>query len=331
MSPRKCLWQLSFRVNAEREEEARTEVYALTGANPASHARPDDKRVRVDVYLDNNQKARTARRQLAHRRPTVRKLPYENWAETWKKHFPIQRIGKRMVIKPTWKKYRARPGEIVIELDPGLSFGTGQHPTTRFCLRMIERLFTHPLNARVKRATGTPDTRVRVAGHGDAGVLRLHATQMPLNFLDIGTGSGILAIAAAKLGYRPVHAVDNDSQAIRVARANFRNNVGGGLRRATFRAASLHDLRATTKVAVVAANLLADLILARRRKLSSLVAPGGFLILAGILVSEARDVERAFRRLGLKTFACERNRNWAGFVFHEPKKGIAREKDRRHR
>lgn len=284
MSARKNLWQLSFRISENRAEEARAEAYALTGANPATHSRAGETTVRVDIYLDSKEKAQTARRLLHHRRPTVRKLPYANWAESWKKHFRIQRIGKRVVIKPSWKKYNARRGDVLIELDPGLSFGTGQHPTTRFCLRMIERF---------------------------------SSSRPPRSFLDIGTGSGILAIAAAKFGYAPVRAVDNDAQAIRVARANFRTNVGGRLGRATFRVASLHELTTTDRFDIVAANLLADLIIAKRRKLTALVAPGGHLILAGILVRESPVINRVFRSLGLKTFACERNGNWAGFVFHK--------------
>ena len=276
------LWCFSVRVAPEEEEHVCNELHERTGSWPVVRQRPSSRMVWVECYSASRSRLRRAQRQMRRAGSRLRFVPHEDWAENWKKHFRVQRIGKRIVIKPSWKRHRARPGEVVIELDPGLSFGTGQHPTTRFCLQMIERL--------CDRCS---------------------------SLLDVGTGSGILAIAAAKLGFAPVLAVDNDPQAVRVARANLRKNMGGRLRRATLLLASLESLPSSPKRAVVVANLLADLILAQRRKLASLVAPGGFLILAGILTRETAQIRRAFWTLGFETFACERTRNWAGLAFHK--------------
>ena len=149
------------------------------------------------VYID----ARTGTRTItiySPARPTgltcptgrlrIRKLD-PDWKESWKRHFKPMEIGDALLIKPSWSKKRARKSQKVIVLDPGLSFGTGQHATTSFCLDEIVRL---------KRSASSPR--------------RLQS------FLDIGTGSGILAIAAAKMGYAPIYAIDYDSDAVRIAR-----------------------------------------------------------------------------------------------------------------
>ena len=116
---------------------------------------------------------------------------HRDWAEAWKRHFKPISIGHQLLVKPNWSKRRALAGQAVVVIEPGLSFGTGQHPTTHFCLEQL------------------------------AGSRKVSATQ---SFLDIGTGSGILAIAAAKLNYGPVEAFDFDPDAIRVAQTNGRRN-----------------------------------------------------------------------------------------------------------
>ena len=118
-----------------------------------------------------------------------RSLRTGEWEQTWKAHFTLLRMGQRLVVTPSWIKYNACPEEIVVTIDPGLAFGTGHHPTTRLCLEMLDEL-VHP------------------------------GTQV----LDLGTGSGILAIAAAGLGATQVLALDTDPVAIRMARRNIRTN-----------------------------------------------------------------------------------------------------------
>src|SRR5262249_14377182 len=129
--------------------------------------------------------------QLGPAKIVIKKVARDDWAQSWKKYFKVIEVGSALLIRPSWSKRRPRNGQALITLDPGLSFGTGQHPTTSFCLEQIV------CSRRLGQAK---------------------------SFLDIGTGSGILAIAAAKLGYAPVHAFDFDATAVRVAKANFRKN-----------------------------------------------------------------------------------------------------------
>ncbi|HWQ13160.1 MAG TPA: 50S ribosomal protein L11 methyltransferase, partial [Roseiflexaceae bacterium] len=123
----------------------------------------------------------------------VRQLEEQDWAHAWKRYYTVQRIGARAVVVPSWHEYQPRPGDIVLRLDPGMAFGTGLHPTTRLCVVLLENY--------VK-----PDVRA----------------------LDLGCGSGILAIAAAHLGARPVLALDTDPIAVTATRENAeRNGLAG--------------------------------------------------------------------------------------------------------
>src|SRR5262249_55485078 len=160
-----------------------------------------------------------------------------------------------------WSRRRARKGQATVVLDPGLSFGTGQHPTTAFCL---EQLVTR-----------------RVRGQ-------------PQSLLDLGTGSGILAIAAAKLGYVPIRAVDCDAEAVRTARGNAcRNRLSHQVRFLQQDVAKLPD-RQSKKYSIVCANLLAPLLLAERRRILGQLENSGVLIAAGILKTEFSQLQRAF-------------------------------------
>ncbi len=135
-------------------------------------------------------KIKTCGLEIGASRILITKLPREDWAESWKRHFKPLVIGDALLIKPTWSKRRPRKGQALVVLDPGLSFGTGQHPTTEFCLRELVQAWErrHPC-----RRVSTRNTATRRQGCR-------RSQELPSSFLDIGTGSGILAIAAAKLG-----------------------------------------------------------------------------------------------------------------------------------
>ena len=169
-------------------------------------------------------------------------------------------------------------GQAVVVLDPGLSFGTGQHPTTSFCLEQLARL-------------------------------RRNGKQ---SLLDAGCGSGILAIAAVKLGYAPVEAFDFDPEAVRVAKENARvNQVQPRIARR-----DLTKLPARGKpFDVVCANLIHDLLIAERDKLLNRVAEGGTLVLAGILNEQFAAVKRAFMAAGMKSVAERSVREWCSGAF----------------
>lgn len=182
--------------------------------------------------------------------PCARTLEEEAWAAAWKRFYKPMRMGDRLVVKPSWEPYAARRGDLVVELDPGMAFGTGTHATTRLCLEALER--------RVKPAD----------------VL-----------LDWGTGSGILAIAAARLGAARVDAVDTDPVAVAVAQENARANGVGD--RVQVRESGLPD---SGEYDGVVANLVADPIIAAAPSLRRLLRPGGWLVASGIVAERAEEV-----------------------------------------
>lgn len=188
----------------------------------------------------------------------------DGWAENWKAHFPPLAIGERLFIHPPWVEERPS-GSAAVVIDPGMAFGTGQHVSTRGCLAWLDRALT----------SGTAKgTAPRV--------------------LDLGTGSGILAIAAVKLGAGEVWAVDVDPDARTVAAENARrNDVGEALHLAA-------DIAAVPGAFdIVLANLLAGVLIDLAGQIAARVRPGGIAIGAGVLVEEADAVRQAWRAVGL--------------------------------
>jgi ribosomal protein L11 methyltransferase len=187
-----------------------------------------------------------------------------DWADAWKAYFPVMRIGRRIVIRPTWRRHRRSPDDVVLALDPGMAFGTGLHPTTRLCLVAIESLADRGLLA------------------GARG-------------LDIGCGSGILAIAALKLGADRVLGVDTDPIAIEATTANARRN--GVARRLRAREGSLPT--GEPPVDVVLANLIAGVLVPLSSALSEALERGGRLVASGIFIDREAEVRASFGRVGL--------------------------------
>ncbi len=195
-----------------------------------------------------------------------------DWADAWKQHFPVLRIGQRIVIRPTWRRHRRAADDVVLALDPGMAFGTGLHPTTRLCLMALE------------------DAAARgVLGMGGAadGTARV---------LDVGCGSGILAIAAVKLGAGEAFGVDTDPIAIEATESNARRNAVA--RRLRARAGSLPSGRPPHDV--VLANLIASLLVMLATDLTAELRPGGTLIASGIFIDREGDVREAFTAAGLE-------------------------------
>ena len=212
----------------------------------------------------------------------IAKVKLEDWAESWKKHFKPIEIGRSLLVKPSWIKRQPHKSQSVVILDPGLSFGTGQHPTTSFCLSEIVRCLK---------------------------------VETPQSFLDIGTGSGILAIAAAKLGYQPVRAFDFDPESVRVAKTNAKINriqnkvqiKRGNVTKLTSSPAGRYDL--------VCANLISNLLIAERKRIAGQLNRNGTLVLAGILAAEFSQVQRAFEGLGMKLAASKIEKEWRSGSF----------------
>jgi ribosomal protein L11 methyltransferase len=211
---------------------------------------------------------------------TTRIVHEADWAEAWKAHFPVLRVGRRLVIRPTWRRHRRQPDDVVLALDPGMAFGTGLHPTTRLCLAGVEAIADRGLidGARV---------------------------------LDVGCGSGILAIAAAKLGASEILGVDTDPIAIEATDANAaRNEVGGGSRgrRSVVRARVGSLPSGEPPFDVVLANLIAGLLVTLASQLHDEVRSGGVVLASGIFIDREPDVRSAFESVGLEV----RGRTWEG-------------------
>ena len=208
--------------------------------------------------------------------PEFRELAEDDWANAWKKHYHVLRIGQRIVIKPPWQEHERQPDEVVIELDPGMAFGTGLHPTTRMCLRALEEHLK-------------PGAKV----------------------LDLGTGSGILSIAAAKLGAGSVLALDNDPLAVKAARANVQSS--GVQNIVTVQPGSLD--KATEKFELVLVNILARVIIELvGQGLVDRVRPTGLLVAAGIIAEQEAKVATALREHGLDIVERRREKDWVTLV-----------------
>jgi ribosomal protein L11 methyltransferase len=194
----------------------------------------------------------------------TRTVQEADWADTWKAFFPVMRIGRRLVIRPTWREHTAAPDDVVLALDPGMAFGTGLHPTTRLCLAALERLADDG----------------RLAGG---------------RVLDVGCGSGILAIAALKLGAEAVVGVDIDPIAVEATLANAAvNDVG---QRVTAREGSLPT--GEQPFGVVLANLVAGLLIPFAPALHAELLEGGTLLASGIFIDREAEVAAAFEAAGL--------------------------------
>ncbi len=213
---------------------------------------------------------------------TSKLIKREDWAESWKKHFKPLEISQALLIKPSWNRRQPKPGQALVILDPGLSFGTGHHATTSFCLQEIV----------AARKPGAKQS-----------------------FLDMGTGSGILSIAAVKLGYAPVEAFDFDPEAVRVAAANAK--VNRVEKRIQLRQQDLLKLpkRAEKLYDVVCANLIFDLLVAEAGKIKNRLQPHGKLILAGILSTQFERVQAAYEKAGLMLVRDQVEKEWRSGMF----------------
>jgi ribosomal protein L11 methyltransferase len=205
-------------------------------------------------------------------RLTVRVVDDADWNDAWKRFFSVQRIGENIVIKPSWRDYRPSNGDIVIELDPGAAFGTGTHPTTVLCLEAIEEMVR-------------PGMRV----------------------LDVGTGSGILAIAAAKFGANEVLALDTDPVAVRVARENCQ--ISGVTSVVTTMEGSVGQIT-SIGYHLVLANIIADVLVELSPLLAKSLAIEGHLVTSGIIRGRVADVRRALSSTGLKGISSRRSGAW---------------------
>ena len=200
----------------------------------------------------------------------------EDWAENWKKSYKPFRLGKHIVIKPSWEEYSPDTGDKIIAIDPGMAFGTGTHETTGMCVALTEEL--------VKP--------------GDTA-------------MDIGTGSGILAITAGLQGAKSVLASDIDPMAVRVAAENVKNNGFEGV--ITCVAGDLLDI-ASEKVDVVIANIIADVIIGLAKPVRGFIKEGGVFICSGIAREREDDTINALKAAGFARLDIRHNGEWTAIA-----------------
>lgn len=201
-----------------------------------------------------------------------------DWSECWKQYYKPFRAGKRLVVKPSWEQWEAQAGDLVIELDPGMAFGTGTHETTAMCVEMIERHYRFG------------------------------------SVLDVGTGSGILAIAAARLGAERVLGVDIDPMAVRVARENVEKN--GLSDQIEIREGDLVAGLDGVKCDFAVANILADVIALLAAPLKNHLTPGGRFICSGIIAEAEAEVNAALLAAGYCIDEIQHKGDWVAFACH---------------
>lgn len=188
----------------------------------------------------------------------------DDWANSWKQYFHVLRVGEKLVIKPLWEEYEPKEGDLVINIDPGMAFGTGAHPSTQLCMEEIERIFSSPEYDRDN-----------------------------YKILDLGTGSGILAITLNLLGYKKITAVDIDPVAVKASRENFAiNNMHIDLFQGILD--DCHD-----EYDFIAGNILAEIIESLAVGISQKLKKGGLFMGSGIINHKEQDVINALTNAGL--------------------------------
>lgn len=206
---------------------------------------------------------------------TAEKVNEEDWENNWKKYYKPIKVGEKIVIKPIWEKYNKNPDEIIVELDPGMAFGTGSHETTRMCIKALER---------------------HVSGGSTV--------------FDIGTGSGILAITAAKLGAKKTIGVDLDPVAVDSARQNVSYNDISNIE------ILYGDLMKVVKgkADIVVANIMADIIMFLTEQVKAFIVEGGYFISSGIILIKKDEVINKLTQCGFKIEEINIEGEWVCIV-----------------
>lgn len=207
---------------------------------------------------------------------TLSEVQESDWANEWKKYYKPTKIGKKIVVKPSWEDYKQEEGDLIIELDPGMAFGTGTHETTSMCIRELENY--------------VDDTKT---------------------VFDIGCGSGILAIAAAKLGAKDVVAGDLDEVAVKVSKENCEiNHVSD---KVTVKHGSLFEV-VDSKADVIVANIIADIIKILAKDVSKFLNEDGVFISSGIILAKIDEVCESLTENGFEIVKVERLGEWSAIV-----------------
>ena len=204
----------------------------------------------------------------------------DDWADAWKQYYKPVKCGKNIVIVPLWERYEAKDTDVIIKMDPGMAFGTGTHETTRLCLAMMEKHMS-------------PDMTV----------------------MDMGTGSGILAIYAAKIGAKKIDAYDIDPVAVRVAKENFKENYVSDKIFCDVSDLMQNADKTKEKYDFVCANIVADIVIRLSECMGDYVKKGGACAVSGIIEPQAERVKRAVTEKGFELVDEMKENDWCAFLF----------------
>ncbi|HET7580869.1 MAG TPA: 50S ribosomal protein L11 methyltransferase [Bacillales bacterium] len=213
---------------------------------------------------------------LGRNQVMISEVNEEEWATAWKKYYKPVKITNNITIIPTWEEYEASPDEIIVELDPGMAFGTGTHPTTKMCIQALEK----------------------VMFSGDS-------------VIDVGTGSGVLSIVAAKLGASKVTGYDLDDVAVKSAKLNVKLNKVQDI--VTVKPNNLLDSVEET-VDIITANLLAEIILRFPADAAKVTKPGGYLIASGIIKAKSKQVQDSLIQHGFSIKQVLEMEDWVALI-----------------
>jgi len=288
----KTLIALTFFVSTQHSHDVAETLRTLTHTEPAIISKPQLKVDKVIAYVNpatDIDAIKTALKGLFPFSYRVQSFLLEEseWRDKWKDHFHPFKLTKRIKIIPSWHKPKKRSRSITIILDPGYAFGTGLHETTQFMARMIER----------KR-------------------------RRCVSMLDIGYGSGILSIVAAKLSYKEILGIDNDENALSVAIENAKRNSAAD--NVIFKNADLGSFKPEKKFDFVAANLDSAALLSWGSKLADLITDQGYLCVSGISMENRKVVHRHFKKHRLRCIKKFTGKEWCGFLYKKKGKRFAR-------
>lgn len=239
----------------------------------------------VNIYAERRKQAILKRFEetFAEREDIVYTIDFydfeeEDYQNSWKKYFYTQKISDRFVVKPTWREYEPQEDELVIEIDPGRAFGTGTHPTTSLCIKLMEE--------NIKEGN---------------------------TVIDVGTGSGILMVAAEKLGAGKIVGTDIDPMAVEVAEENLLLNKVD-MEKAKAYAGDLVTVVQNEKFDVVVANILADVLLILLKDISRVVKKDGLVIFSGIIEDKLEEMKRAVNEVGLEILEVKADKEWRAML-----------------
>lgn len=273
-------------------------IGSLENLHPNSQQEENKDRTELVVYFPDQDVEALAEVLHAYERDriscrSIERIGQGDWATAWKAHFKPFFLASDVVVRPSWESYTPAGDEKIVVLDPGMAFGTGQHDSTRFCAEFLSE---------IRRA----DPRLT-------------------SIIDVGCGSGILALVAGKLGFAEVTGIDNDPEAVRVALENRARNADCStvqFLKCEDDLSVRHPQMLSFPADVVVANIIAEALCELKPRLLALVKPGGLLVLSGILVERASLVEAAFSDLELQ--ARKTSVEWCAYLYKVPnsKEGV---------